>query len=96
MIPLPRLAAGAFAATSLAASFLLLSAVPRMVVPVVAAHGAPFDVFEAEVQACRSRGGRSDAQCDAEVEGKALVRDAELALAAPSPLPGRAPQARGE
>ena len=89
MISLPRLASGALAATLLVASFSLFSAVPRVVVPVVAAHAAPFDVVEAEIQVCQSRGGRGYAQCEAEVEGKALIRDAEMASAAPSPLPGR-------
>ena len=96
MIPLSHLAAGAFAATLLAASFSLFCAVPRIVAPVVAAHVEPFDVVEAEIQACRSRGGRSHAQCEAEVEGKALIRDAELALAAPSPLPARTQRTRVE
>ena len=96
MIPLSRLAAGAFAAMLLAASFSLFSAVPRLVAPVVAAHVEPFDVVEAEIQACRSRGGRSHAQCEAEVEGKALIRDAEPAFATPSPATPRTQRTRVE
>jgi hypothetical protein len=78
----PRLAVAALAATLLTASFSLLCAVPRAVVPAIAAHPTVFDIAEAEVQACERAGDRSRAQCEAESEGKALIRDAELALAA--------------
>ena len=89
MISLPRLASGMLAVTLLAASFSLFSAVPRVVAPAVAAHLAPFDVVEAEIQTCQSDGRRDYAQCEAEVEGKALIRDAELALASPDAPSGR-------
>lgn len=92
MTSLPRLAVAALAAVPLAASFSLFGAVARGETPAVAtpAVAAAFDLREAEIQACRHRTGRDYADCEDETEGKALVRDAELALATLPPQPGAA------
>jgi len=84
MTSLPRLAVVALALMPLAASFSLTVTAPA----VAAVRAAPFDVAEAEIQACRQRTGRDYAACEAETEGKALIREAELALATPDALPG--------
>ena len=83
MTRLPRLALVALATTLLTASFSLFCAVPRVVLPAIAVHPTAFDLAEAEIQACLRASGRGYADCEAEVEGKTLIRDAELALAAP-------------
>jgi hypothetical protein len=88
MTSLPRLAAVALALAPLAASLSLSAAATAPVAAAAAVRAAPFDVVEAEIQACRQRTGRDYAACEAETEGKALIREAELALAAPAPLPG--------
>lgn len=70
----------ASAAALLALSFSWFSAVPRLA-PVVLALAAPFDAAEAETLVCEVRSGRSRDECGAETEGKALIREAELAQA---------------
>jgi len=76
MTRLPRLAAAAPVAALLVASTLLVHSATRVVAPVVA-RAAPFDVAEAETLVCQRQSGRSRAECDAETEAKALIRDAE-------------------
>ena len=83
MTRLPHLALVALATTLLTASFSLFCAVPRVVLPAIAVHPTAFDLAEAEIQACLRASGRGYADCEAEVEGKTLIRDAELALAVP-------------
>jgi hypothetical protein len=94
MTYLPRLAVVALAATLLTASFSLFCAVPRVVMPAIAAHPTAFDPAEAEILACQHDSGRSYAQCEAESEGKALIRDAELALATSGASPERLARSR--
>lgn len=72
------------AATLLAATFFLVSAVPHVVAPVVApiaarsaAHPSGFDVVRAEIRLCEASGERTRDECIDEVEAKALIQHAE-------------------
>ncbi len=94
MTCLPRPALAALATTLLTASFSLFCAVPRVVMPAIAAHPTAFDLAEAEIQACQRASGRRYADCEAEIEGKSLIRDAELALAVPDPSSDRLVRSR--
>jgi len=69
------------AATLIAASFFIADALAHVVVPVVAhavaVRPVAFDVLQAEIDDCRLRSGRTHDECADEVEGKALIRQAE-------------------
>jgi hypothetical protein len=68
-------------AAAMAGAFFLATAVAHVVVvrAPLSPHPAGFNVLQAEIHACVAAGGRTHDECLDEIEGKALIQDAEQA-----------------